>query len=331
MANITILGAGSWGLAMALTLRDNNHNVTVWTKFKEEENELNLRRKSRMLPGVIIPEEIVITTNTDSFDCCDIAVIAVPSFAVRETAKLLKNKKQGFIVNLAKGLEANSLKRLSQVISEEVSVPICVLSGPSHAEEVSKKVPTSIVAANEDYEICKKVIDAFSTSYLRIYSNNDVCGVELGGALKNIIAVAGGFCDGLELGDNSKAALITRGLNEIAHLGCALGAVENTFAGLSGLGDLIVTCNSRHSRNHRFGELIARGSEPASALKTVGTVEGYHAVKQALLLAEKHNIEMPITTLCYKVMYEGLNVNDAIKMLLSRPSKDEKDFLWVKK
>lgn len=330
MANVTILGSGSWGLALALTLLDNNHNVTVWTKFSDEAEELNLNRKSRFLPKIYIPEEIEITTKTDSFDSADIVVLAVPSFAIRETAALLKNKKTGIIINVAKGLEAGSLKTLSQVIKEETSLPVCVLSGPSHAEEVSKKVPTSIVAANENYDICKTVIDAFSTSYLRIYSNNDVLGVELGGALKNVIAVAGGFCDGLELGDNSKAALITRGLNEIATLGCALGATENTFAGLSGLGDLIVTCNSRHSRNHRFGELIARGATPENALKTVGTVEGYHAVKQAMALAKQQNIEMPITTLCYKVMYENLNVQEAMKMLMSRPSKDEHDFLWVK-
>lgn len=330
MANITILGSGSWGLGLALTLLDNNHNVTVWTKFPDEAEYLLQNRKSRFLPGIYIPQEIEITTKSDSFNDADIVVLAVPSFAIRETAALLKNKKTGIIINVAKGLEAGSLKTLSQVIKEETSLPVCVLSGPSHAEEVSKKVPTSIVAANENYDICKTVIETFSTSYLRIYSNNDVLGVELGGALKNVIAVAGGFCDGLELGDNSKAALITRGLNEIASLGCALGATENTFAGLSGLGDLIVTCNSRHSRNHRFGELIARGATPENALKTVGTVEGYHAVKQAMALADKMNIEMPITTLCYKVIYENLNVQEAMKMLMSRPSKDEHDFLWVK-
>lgn len=330
MANVTILGSGSWGLALALTLYDNNHKVTVWTKFNDEAAELTEKRKSRFLTGVTIPEKIEITTDNACVDNADIVVLAVPSFAIRETARLLKNKTSGIVVNVAKGLEAGSLKTLSQVIKEETSLPVCVLSGPSHAEEVSRKVPTSIVAANENYEVCKTVIEAFSTSYLRIYSNNDVLGVELGGALKNVIAVAGGFCDGLELGDNSKAALITRGLNEIASLGCALGATENTFAGLSGLGDLIVTCNSRHSRNHRFGELIARGATPENALKTVGTVEGYHAAKQAITLANKQNIEMPITTLCYKVMYEGLNVNEAMRMLMSRPSKDEREFLWVK-
>ena len=330
MANVTILGSGSWGLALALTLYDNKHNITIWSKFKDEANELKLNRKSKFLPKIYIPEEIEITTKLDSLKTADIVVIAVPSFAIRDTAKLLKNKKSGIVVNVAKGLEEKTLKTLSQVIKEETNLPVCVLSGPSHAEEVSKKVPTSIVAANENYDVCKTVIDAFSTSYLRIYSNNDVLGVELGGALKNVIAVAGGFCDGLELGDNSKAALITRGLNEIASLGCSLGANENTFAGLSGLGDLIVTCNSRHSRNHRFGELVARGSKPSDALKTVGTVEGYHAAKQVVALAKKQGVEMPIASLCYKVMYENLNVQEAMKMLMTRPSKDEHDFLWVK-
>jgi len=306
MANITILGSGSWGLALALTLYDNKHNITVWTKFKDEARELQLNRKSKFLPKIYIPEEIEITTKLDSLKTADIVVLAVPSFAIRDTAKLLKNKKDGIVVNVAKGLEEKSLKTLSTVIKEETSLPVCVLSGPSHAEEVSKRVPTSIVAANENYEICKTVIDTFSTPYLRIYSNNDVLGVELGGALKNVIAVAGGFCDGLELGDNSKAALITRGLNEIACLGCSLGANENTFAGLSGLGDLIVTCNSRHSRNHRFGELVAKGSKPIDALKTVGTVEGYHAAKQVIALAKKQNIECPFqhfaTRLCMKTL-----------------------------
>lgn len=329
MYNITILGSGSWGIALALTLNDNNHNVTLWTKFKEEAEELKTKRKSHLLPNITIPEKIKITTNTASINDADIVVIAVPSFAVRETAKLLKNKKNGLIVNVAKGLEKSSLKRLSEVISEETSLPVIVLSGPSHAEEVSRKVLTSLVAANENYDNCKIISKVFSNEYLRVYVNNDVRGVELGGALKNIIAVAAGFCDGLELGDNSKAALITRGLSEIARLGCKLGAKERTFAGLSGLGDLIVTCNSRHSRNHRFGELLAKGAKPEDALKTVGTVEGYHAAKLAIKLAEKLQVDMPITRQCYKVMYENANANEVIKELMTRPLKEENEILWI--
>lgn len=329
MYNITILGSGSWGIALALTLNDNNHNVTLWTKFKEEAEELKTKRKSHLLPHITIPEKIKITTNTASINDADIVVIAVPSFAVRETAKLLKNKKNGLIVNVAKGLEESSLKRLSEVISEETSLPVIVLSGPSHAEEVSRKVLTSLVAANENYDNCKIISKVFSNEYLRVYANNDVRGVELGGAFKNIIAVAGGFCDGLELGDNSKAALITRGLSEIARLGCKLGAKERTFAGLSGLGDLIVTCNSRHSRNHRFGELLAKGAKPEDALKTVGTVEGYHAAKLAIKLAEKLQVEMPIARQCYKVMYENANANEVIKELMTRPLKEENEILWI--
>ena len=329
MYNITILGSGSWGIALALTLNDNNHNVTLWTKFKEEAEELKTKRKSHLLPNITIPEKIKITTNTASINDADIVVIAVPSFAVRETAKLLKNKKNGLIVNVAKGLEKSSLKRLSEVISEETSLPVIVLSGPSHAEEVSRKVLTSLVDANENYDNCKIISKVFSNEYLRVYVNNDVRGVELGGALKNIIAVAAGFCDGLELGDNSKAALITRGLSEIARLGCKLGAKERTFAGLSGLGDLIVTCNSRHSRNHRFGELLAKGAKPEDALKTVGTVEGYHAAKLAIKLAEKLQVDMPITRQCYKVMYENANANEVIKELMTRPLKEENEILWI--
>ena len=329
MYNITILGSGSWGIALALTLNDNNHNVTLWTKFKEEAEELKTKRKSHLLPNITIPEKIKITTNTASINDADIVVIAVPSFADRETAKLLKNKKNGLIVNVAKGLEKSSLKRLSEVISEETSLPVIVLSGPSHAEEVSRKVLTSLVAANENYDNCKIISKVFSNEYLRVYVNNDVRGVELGGALKNIIAVAAGFCDGLELGDYSKAALITRGLSEIARLGCKLGAKERTFAGLSGLGDLFVTCNSRHSRNHRFGELLAKGAKPEDALKTVGTVEGYHAAKLAIKLAEKLQVDMPITRQCYKVMYENANANEVIKELMTRPLKEENEILWI--
>ncbi len=330
MADITVLGSGGWGIALGLTLFENGHNVTLWTKFSEEANSLNAARESKLLPGITIPKEIAITTDTSSILTCDIAVMAVPSFAVRETAKLLKNKKNGIIVNVAKGFEKESLKRLSVTIEEETTLPVIVLSGPSHAEEVARKVPTSLVAAGNNYDDVHTVIKTFSCQTLRIYSTNDKCGVELGGALKNVIAVAGGFCDGLQLGDNTRAALITRGLVEIARLGTAMGADEKTFAGLSGLGDLIVTCTSKHSRNHRFGELVAKGMDVNEALKTVGTVEGYHAAALTMKLAKKYNVTMPITAECCKVMYEGMPVKDAVKHLMTRPVCDETETTWIK-
>ncbi len=330
MSDIAVLGSGGWGIALALTLNNNGHRVKLWSKFKDETQNLSQHRESPLLSGVKIPEKIEITNDISCIDDADICVIAVPSFAVRDTARLLKDKKTGIIVNVAKGLEKGSLKRLSEVIKEETQIPVCVLSGPSHAEEVARQVPTSLVAAGENYDVCHKVITAFAGDNLRIYSNNDVCGVELGGALKNIIAVAGGFCDGMGLGDNTRAALITRGLTEIARLGCAMGAEEKTFAGLSGLGDLIVTCTSRHSRNHRFGELVAKGTGIKEALDTVGTVEGYHAAALARELAAQHRIEMPITEQCYQVMYNNGSAKEAVKILMSRPHKDETEISWLK-
>ncbi len=330
MADITVLGSGGWGIALSLTLYENGHNVTLWTKFTEEAEMLNEKRESPLLSGVPIPRQIEITTNANCIKKAAIVVMAVPSFAVRETAKLLKDKTSGIIVNVAKGFEKGTLKRLSEVIKEETKAPVVVLSGPSHAEEVARKVPTSLVAAGEEKENVIQIMHAFSCPTLRVYSSNDICGVELGGALKNVIAVAGGFCDGLDLGDNSRAALITRGLAEIARLGTAMGAAEQTFAGLSGLGDLIVTCTSRHSRNHRFGEYVAKGMSVSEALKTVGTVEGYHAASMTMELAKKYGIEMPISEICYKVMYENFDVKKAVEYLMTRPNRDETETTWIK-
>ena len=332
MAKITVLGSGGWGLALAITLFTNGHEVKVWSPFKEEVEQLRTKRTNeKLLKGIYISDKIEITDDISVSEGSDITVIATPSFAVGETAARLRAvKKPGIIVNVAKGFEKASCKRLSEVITRELpSAKLVVLSGPSHAEEVARGIPTMLAASGCDPEAQKIVQKVFSNEYLRVYVNNDVRGVELGGALKNIIAVAAGFCDGLELGDNSKAALITRGLSEIARLGCKLGAKERTFAGLSGLGDLIVTCNSRHSRNHRFGELLAKGAKPEDALKTVGTVEGYHAAKLAIKLAEKLQVDMPITRQCYKVMYENANANEVIKELMTRPLKEENEILWI--
>lgn len=323
---ITVLGAGGWGLALALTLDINRHNVTVWSPFENEVNALLKHRKNeKLLPGITIPDSICITTDLSVCADNDITVIATPSFAVRQTAERLSTvKNSGIVVNVAKGFESSTLMRLSEVIESQLPhLDIVVLSGPSHAEEVARKIPTMLTAAGKNDKACKVVQETFSNDYLRVYTNSDVTGVELGGALKNVIAVAAGVCDGMGLGDNSKAALITRGLVEMARLGETLGAEAATFSGLTGMGDLIVTCTSRHSRNHRFGELVGRGVDVNTALDTVGTVEGYFACKAAYSLAQRHSVNTPIIELCYKLLYEGYPVEDIVKTLMLRPFKEE--------
>lgn len=326
MAKVSVLGAGGWGLALALTLNANQNDVTVWSPFEKEVEELSEKRTNeKLLSGVILPEEIKITNNLDDIRGSEITVIATPSFAVRETAQRLgKLSDFGVVVNVSKGLEKGSLKRLSQIIAEEIpSASIVVLSGPSHAEEVARKIPTMLTAASDDMDSAAMVQRVFSNEFLRVYTNPDVIGVELGGALKNVIAVCAGLCDGMGLGDNSKAALITRGLAEMTRLGVEMGAQVSTFSGLTGLGDLIVTCTSKHSRNNRFGNLVGRGASVEDALNEVGTVEGYYASKMAYELSLKYGISAAIITTCYELLYEGKSTKDIVKELMTRPFKEE--------
>lgn len=326
MAKVTVLGAGGWGLALALTLHSNGHSVTVWSPFKNEVEQLSTKRTNeKLLKGIIIPDDIIITDDISSAENSVITVIATPSFAVRHTSARLKTvRNHGIVVNVAKGLEQGSFLRLSQVVKEELSESIVtVLSGPSHAEEVARKIPTMLTVAGENCEALKKIQHIFSNEYLRVYTNSDVIGVELGGALKNIIAVAAGVCDGMGLGDNSKAALITRGLAEMTRLGETLGAKKETFAGLTGMGDLIVTCTSVHSRNHRFGELVGKGVSVKDALDIVGTVEGYYACKTAYELSKRNGSDAPIIELCYELLYNNYPVGDIVKTLMTRPFKEE--------
>ncbi len=329
MSKIVVLGAGGWGLALALTAFDAGQEVTVWSPFETEaENLIKTRENPKLLPGIKIPEAIKITTDLSAVDGADITIIAVPSTAVRPTAAKLKGHNCGIIVNVAKGIENGTNLRLSQVINEETgSEKIVVLSGPSHAEEVSRKIPTTVVAASENPELSDAVQQAITTIYFRIYTNDDVAGVELGGALKNVIAVAAGIADGLHLGDNTKAALITRGLFEMSRLGVKMGAKENTFSGLSGLGDLVVTCTSEHSRNHRFGKMLGLGETPEKALSAVGTVEGYYACKTVKQLSEIYGVEMPICSGCYDIIFCGKNADETLKKLMSRPNRDEREKL----
>lgn len=326
MAKITVLGSGGWGMALALSAYNNGNKVALWSPFKEEVELLrNRRTNEKLLNGVMLPSEIEITDDMSVVEGDAVTIIATPSIAVREVAKKLsKYNDFGIVVNVSKGLEKDSLKRLSQVIRDELpKASIAVLSGPSHAEEVARSIPTSLVSASDSMPIAEAVQSIISTEFLRVYTSDDLVGVELGGALKNVIAIAAGGCDGLGLGDNTKAALITRGLAEMARLGVIMGAKEHTFSGLSGIGDLVVTCTSKHSRNNRFGFKVGSGVPVKDALSEVGTVEGYYAADMAYSLSKRYAIEMPIISECYKIMYENKDVKKALLDLLNRPNRSE--------
>ena len=326
MAKITILGSGGWGMALAITAFNNRNDVTLWSPFKDEvELLLEKRTNEKLLRGVFLPSGIKITSDLSVVEGDTLTIIATPSTVVRSVAKQLAQYKNiGIVVNVSKGFERQSLKFLTEVISEEIpDAPIVALSGPSHAEEVARNIPTSIVATSHSLAAAQAVQNIMSGKVLRIYTSTDLVGVELGGAMKNVIAIAAGFCDGLGLGDNSKAALITRGLAEMTRLGVCMGAKDYTFSGLTGIGDLVVTCTSRHSRNNRFGYKVGSGTEIKTALEEVGTVEGYYAAEMAYELGQKYNIELPIINECYAVLYQGKDVAEVPMDLMMRPSKSE--------
>lgn len=335
MSSITVLGCGGWGTALAILLHKNGHTVSMWSPFENEVAALcESRENSKLLPGIKISEQINITTDI-SVSCDNGAVIiATPSFAVGTTAALLKGVigRDCIVIDVAKGFDEQTLSRLSEVIAKHLpNNPVVCLSGPSHAEEVARGVATSLVAAANNIDHALRVQEIMAGDTMRIYANHDIIGVEVGGALKNIIALACGIGDGLGVGDNTRAALMTRGLSEIARLGCAMGAEKDTFAGLSGLGDLIVTCTSMHSRNRRFGIEIGRGKSVDEALEAVGmTVEGYHAVKLAHLLSQKYGVSMPITEACYDLLYGGRGVDGIVERLMNRPQRNEMDTNWLK-
>lgn len=324
MAKIVILGSGGFGLAIAIIAKQcGKHDVTVWSKFQSEIDDIRAHGEHQQkLPGVPVPDEIVLTSDISCIKGCDILVFGIPSSFVRDVAREAKPyiDDHMVVVNTGKGLEEGSLKRLSEVIKEELSVKkLVVLSGPSHAEEVARCVPTTMACASDDPESAKYIQSELGNSFLRLYLNDDVIGCEIGGALKNIIALCCGICDGMGYGDNTKAALMTRGIHEIARLGKAAGAKVATFSGLTGIGDLIVTCTSMHSRNRRAGILIGQGISPEEAVKRVGTVEGYYCCKVAYQLACKLGVELPITEQLNKVLFEGGNVRDALGELMNRP------------
>lgn len=326
MAKITVLGAGGWGMALTIAAHKVGHKVRIWSAFPEEIDLLNKTRENkRLLPGIILPEDIALSSDINIAENSDITIIAVPSIAVSNVAKSLANvKNHGIVVNVAKGFVPKTNSRLSVVITESLpNDSVVVLSGPSHAEEVARGIPTLLVAASTSLVASRIVQDLLSSDTLRIYTSDDVVGVELGGALKNIIAICAGICDGLKLGDNTKAALITRGLSEMTRLGVILGANESTFSGLTGVGDLVVTCTSRHSRNNRFGKLIGSGAKVSDALKEVGTVEGYYAAAIVHNLAKENKIDLPLMDQCYRILYKNLDVSNVVKNLMLRPKHPE--------
>lgn len=326
---IGVLGAGGWGTSLALVLNNNSHNVTLWSHDKIlAENISSTRYNVDFLPGVKIDDAIAVTSDVNDLIDCQWLVNTIPTQFIRETITKYKipfdNK---YVVNGSKGIEISTLSRVSEIFHNNGSVSydnFVVLSGPSHAEEVSRKTPTTIVSASENIILANEVQNIFSNEYFRVYASDDVIGCELGGSLKNVIAIAAGIIDGLGLGDNTKAALITRGLAEMSRLGVSMGAKAITFSGLSGLGDLFVTCNSRHSRNRMVGELIGAGSnlqDVTSQMKMVA--EGVYTTKAAVELGRKHNVEMPITEQVYRILFENIKPIDAIKDLMARQSKRE--------
>lgn len=332
MSKITVLGAGGWGIGLALVATRMGHTVTLWSFDPEELEQLRRHNQNRLrLPGVFLPHGITLTGDMAQAADADMVILAVPSFAIRATARQLAAhlRPDTVVLNAGKGLEDGTLMRFSQVIQEELpTARVAVLSGPSHAEEVARRVPTVVTVSAEDMEVARLVQEALSHSQFRIYLNEDLVGVELGGALKNVIALCAGIVDGLGMGDNTKAALMTRGLAEIARLGAAMGAKERTFAGLSGMGDLMVTCGSMHSRNLRAGVLIGRGETVEDTIRRVGTVEGYLAARAAWKLAGQNGVNMPITEQCYYICYEGKDPLEAVKALTDRPHGYENEPLW---
>lgn len=335
MATIAVLGSGSWGTALALMADRMHHTVHLWSPFQEEVDSIRRFGEHRkLLPGVPVPPSVQLTTDESCVAQADAVILAVPSFAVAATAARIAGflKVGTPVINVSKGLEENTFRRFTQVVGEALpTARVVALTGPSHAEEVARGVPTSIVCACADVSAAERVQKLLMNERFRIYVTDDVIGAELGGALKNVIALAAGICDGIGSGDNAKAALMTRGLAEIARLGTALGARAETFAGLSGMGDLIVTCGSMHSRNRRAGILIGSGRSPKDAVAEVGTVEGYFAAATAFKLAEHVGVDMPITEQCYRICYEEKAPVAALRDLMRRPMRREtEEVLWAK-
>ena len=331
---VCVLGSGGWGTALSLVLLENGHDVALWSFTQEEYEAIRSAGENPMLKGVPLPKELRLTWDMNAAAGCGMVVLATPSFAIRTTARKLRDivTPGTVLVSVAKGIEEGTSKRLTEAIEEETQgrCPVVALSGPTHAEEVGRGVPSAIVAASRDQQAAELAQRLFMNERFRVYTSSDVVGAELGAALKNVIALCAGVSDGMGFGDNTRAMLMTRGLTEIARLGVALGGRQATFAGLTGVGDLIVTCTSMHSRNHRCGILIGQGVEPHEAVKQIGAVvEGFYAAKTARELAHKHGVEMPITEAAYSVLYEGMAPAEAMRNLMNRNGKQETEDSWI--
>ena len=329
---ISVLGAGGWGTTLAILLHYNGHNVTLWEYNKSYAKELFKKRINRQfLPGISIPKEIGITNNiAEAVNNKNLVVLAVPSQFLRSVVKKISyaDIRNAILVSVSKGIEKKSLLTMSQLLMDVHpsldKKQLGALSGPSHAEEVSKRIPTAITAASEDIETAKTIQAAFMTSYFRVYASTDILGVELGGAFKNVIAIGAGIIDGAGFGDNTKAAIMTRGIAEISRLGLTMGAQPETFAGLSGMGDLIVTCMSKHSRNRYVGEQIGKGKKLKQVLKSMDMIaEGVETSRSASQLADQYKVETPITKEVYKILFKDKDPVKATTDLMTRDMKTE--------
>ena len=325
---VAVVGSGAWGTALAIRLCKNGHDVTMWTYETDLIPQMRLSRRNPRLPNAVLPDNLQISGDYTCVRGCKMVVMASPSFPARSVCRNVAPfiDEDAVVVSVTKGLEDGTHLRMSQVVAQETGREVVALIGPSHAEEVSVDVPTGLLAAHQDQTLAEFVQDAFMSEALRVYTSPDPVGAELGAALKNVIAVCAGVTDGLGYGDNTKAMLMTRGLSEIARLGVAMGARKETFTGLSGVGDLIVTCCSMHSRNRRAGILIGQGKSAREAMQEVGAVvEGYYAAKSAYELGQKLGVEMPIVEAAYRVLYEGASAREAVQELLVRSRKAESE------
>lgn len=328
---VTIAGSGGWGTALAILLHENGHDVTLWSHFETESKQLAETHQNPYLPGVTLPEGLHYSADPACAQGKEMVVFATPSFAVRTTARAFAPylAETPLLVSVTKGIEEGTGYRMSELVSQETGRTVVALSGPSHAEEVSRGIPTGVVVACPERELAERVQNAFMCSRFRVYTSPDTAGIELGAALKNVIALCAGVCDGMGYGDNTKALLMTRGLAEVARLGMALGAHRETFAGLAGVGDLIVTCTSMHSRNRRAGILLGQGKSVGQTLaETGGVVEGYYAAASMHQLAEKTGVEMPICRCVYEILYRQRPVQEVARELMSRARKGEIEDGW---
>lgn len=331
--NVTVAGSGGWGTALALSLCRNGHDVTLWCRNPSKAAEMTLARENPMLKGVQLPPELKMTGDASCVRNSSMVVIASPSFAIRKVCQALAPylPEDVVMVSVTKGIERGSLLRMSQIVEEETGRPVVALTGPSHAEEVARRIPTGCLAASPDRSKAELVQEAFMSDVFRVYTSPDIVGAELGGAIKNVIALCAGVTDGMGCGDNTKAMLMTRGLTEMARLGVSLGAHRDTFAGLAGIGDLIVTCTSQHSRNCRAGTLIGKGMTPEEAMQEVGAVvEGYYAAESVWQLAKRQGVDMPIMEAAYAVLHRGIDVMKVMEILLARqPKAESEDAGWL--